>query len=877
MTDNKPRLRRALLLLALSGLLCSFLILTLQLVSSTRFLLTLEISSSASSVAQLFYDLGPGYNEGDSLTVPVTARSPQSFQKLVFVLPSGIISHLRFDPLKIAGTVTVRNIVVSGPTGVVVNISAPQIKSLNQIQSRTQDKDGVTFVTVQSADDPGFLLELTHPLDCRQLTSTYTALFFFNGLLLCWTIYSLTPGFFTNLLVAGDTLLKIQLQHVKTGPAQRLNLRVARLAARISDPAFIVFDAYALWFYALCIACFIVAISANLNSSSISIYKSIYNIGAPEIPIIGSPRPVRVDEWAYETPLILNQTLKMHPFAAGDSYAGTHRVSLIANAPILHFTTLFRPQFWAFFVLPIDYAFAAYWQFKALFLVTGVFTLLLLLTRSSVWSAFGSLWYFFSPFTQWAYSWPSGIPEMAGLVCLTVVFACYLTIGKNPWALLLATIGAAGCAVNCVLCAYAPHLVPLLWFAVFVAVAWSLANVSQIFRQRPIYPRLVAILVALGIVGFVGRTIFSQLRVAIHIISNTAYPGTRRLSGGVLPVQSLISNFFEWTETEKHWPPALGNICDASGFLWLSPITLFVLGRLCLPKLQKYSLACLWALFTFLVIWMVFPVPERYGELFGMSMTWGVRCLPAIGLCNIAIVAICMSSPRKWPATSAHGLFASLYGIFVVVLCLLLVTDKVFAQYFSWTEVGIATAATTLLIALILNDRKMWLGVALVVPQAMLFGSVNPIQQGIGVVTSSELYRFVQTHKEVLNGKWFVFSDSHITSGFLASTGCDVYTGLKYLPDIDHFHLFASVGLPVDAFNRDGLLVALPLAPNQRSSVEVPLPFEVLWRISSADPILKLLGVRYFAFAQKPSDLIESQLVPLTTEPISGLWIYKAK
>src|SRR5438067_1700659 len=81
--------------------------------------------------------------------------------------------------------------------------------------------------------------------------------------------------------------------------------------------------------------------------------------------------------------------------------------------------------------LPPAAAYACYWQIKGLLLLTGTFSLLLLLTRSSLAAALGSLWYFFSAYTQWTYSWPTLLPEIMGLFGWMVCLSVYLTVGRS--------------------------------------------------------------------------------------------------------------------------------------------------------------------------------------------------------------------------------------------------------------------------------------------------------------------------------------------------------------------------------------------------------------------------------------------------------------
>src|SRR5262249_48100410 len=83
---------------------------------------------------------------------------------------------------------------------------------------------------------------------------------------------------------------------------------------------------------------------------------------------------------------------------------------------------------------------------------------------------------------------------------LCAVF-CFLTVGKNRIALLLAAVAGAGCVINFVLCGYLPHLIPLSWFAVFFFVSWCIGMKKSIFRREALAARLVAGVVAISLVA----------------------------------------------------------------------------------------------------------------------------------------------------------------------------------------------------------------------------------------------------------------------------------------------------------------------------------------------------------------------------------------
>ncbi len=432
------------------------------------------------------------------------------------------------------------------------------------------------------------------------------------------------------------------------------NAKTDSLASSLSVDGFIQIDRYAIWFLIVCLSVFGIASLADLNGSSTGFYRK-FGYAPPKKPLLGLARGVRSDEWTFHTPAILNQVLRPDRFAVERIVPGDHAISLVSNVPLWHVSTLFRPQFWPFFLLPIDYAFAVYWQLKGLVLIVGVFTWLLLVTQSSLASATGALWYFFSSFTQWTYSWPSLLPEMVGLLCLTLVFVCYLTVGRNRLGLLFAGAGAAACSINFALCGYLPHLIPLCWFAIFFLAGWCFVFRKSILRREALNLRLLAITGALVLIALVAAIVYIDLRHAIAIEAATIYPGHRRLPGGFsFSVPVLLSHFLPWSETETRFPPLTGNICEAAGFLWFAPMTWLFWRPRAAPFAKNIAFLVLSMFFLFIGLWMVAPIPEPFGRLFGLNLTYGTRCLPALGLANIAIVALFLSTPRDRANASSH-------------------------------------------------------------------------------------------------------------------------------------------------------------------------------------------------------------------------------
>lgn len=830
-----------------------------------RLHLTLEMAASVPSLAQLFYDTGNGFNEKDSRTAKITSGSLSSFETLSFDLPKKTVFRLRFDPLTNAGRVILKSVEIDNRGSVIQVFAVSQIVPFNQIAERIERGSEVEFATTPGATDAGVSISLRAPLRLRRLVAWQRT----KALI----IYEVALGLVFFLIFVFKVRVQSAWYHL-AGATRRLHRRFELLGGRLSSGTFLKLDAMAIWVYLGMFALFAVACCLDFNGSSADLYH-VYGDGPKTEMLLGAPRDVRVDEWAYVTPDILNQYFRRDRLAVQDSVLGDHNIALTGNIPVRHITTFFRPQFWAFFGLPADYAFSIYWQAKGLILVCGVFTFLLWITGSSFWSLTGALWYLFSPFTEWDYSWPSAMPEMVGSLCLGVVCFCYLTVGRRAKRLALAVVGAVCCGVNFVMCAYPPHLIPLLWVGVVVTIAWCISRRKDIFCEEAWPVRCGALLVTCLALAAIGADVYLDLRVAIAAVADTLYPGRRVLPSGLFPLWGFGSQFLQWTEKEGRFPQVLGNICESSGFLWLAPVSLFCLGRAVLSSFQKAALLAMWLCFALIFCWSAFPMPAMVGQITGLNRCTPARCMPALGLLNVSIVALMISGCKAW-RTSLRKLD---FGFFCVATALLawwfIAVNHHLGEFFTSWQLMRAALIAALLATLLAGGRKRLLAVCLVVPQALVFGGVNPVEQGLPVFTKSELHDFVHSHADLLSGRWLVFSDTPVRSGFLAAEGLDVYTGTRYIPDIDHFALFSSRGLNLSVFNRLGYLDAHPIRQGQATQFVLTSPVVVEWDVSPEDPLLPELGIRYVAFDVKPVTNDVQDLKLLSDKPVDGLWLYR--
>jgi hypothetical protein len=833
----------------LSVIACCLFFTTLELTGGTKFLFTFDLASPAPASARLFYDIGNGFNENDSQISAVKPQPAGSFERFEFELPRAPISEIRLDLQLSSYAARPQNVAIRSRRGYFLPISTAPSPSAGS-SFDWKPREPFRYMRARTVERIPAILRG-------------------NAVLLG-----------VSFLVFLVRMPLNQLWILLVARVRRANSRLRALARTLSVDGFIQFDLASIWFYFACLTVFGLAFLANLNGSSTGFYRQL-GYAPQQAPLLGVARSIRSDEWWYHTPDILNQVLRRDRFAVERTSLGGQAISLAGNIPVRHISTLFRPQFWGFLFLPVEYAFSAYWQFKGLVLITGVFTWLLLLTRSSLVAATGALWYFFSPFTQWTYSWPSLLPEMVGLLCLTLVFVCYLTVGRSGVGLLIAALGASSCLINFILCGYPPHLIPLGWLAVFFLAGWCIAFRKSILQRQALGRRLLAVLGSVTVLTVTGIIVYTDLRPAIETEVATVYPGQRTQGGGYnLSIPLLLSHFMPWSEKEYHFPAAGGDICEAAGFLWFAPIAWLLWSRRTYPPAQQVILVVLSVFFLLIAIWMVAPVPKEIGKLFALDRTFSTRCLPALGLANIAIVALFLAQSQKSESSRAtwRGWVLRAAATFTLFSGILFATNASIHSFFSVREVAISACVGTPLILLLIYRHRRLFAIVLIAPLVVMFGDINPIERGLGVIISSDLAVFVHSHPELLGGKWLVYSDSSAPSGFLTATGCDVYTyaSTTYLPDVDHFPLFEAQGLDLNIANRGGYHTAHLIDAGAHSRFELIEPGRVRWYVSVSEPTLRKLNIRYFAFDRRPPPEIAAYLIPLSAEPVSTLWLYRA-
>lgn len=822
--------------------------------------LLVEMRSNVPGLAQLFYDVGDSFVEAHSVFVRIEPAT--EYVTLQFTLPDRHIRRFRFDPLNVPGTFSIRNArVIDRAHRTIRRFAASELVGANQIASRIEEGDAVTFSTGPGATDASVHIDQSDPASAP--------------------LFSLHTLSRTALQAAIALLMTVALavaSFALHGRFDTTQQRLDRVASLIGDAHVLAIDRIAVGWYLAIAVFFVASVAAGLHGSALSL-QADHSLGQRALqPLLGTAKPIRADEWATHSPAILNQVYRAKRFDVETSAVGPASAALIANLPVRHVTTLFRPQFWGFFVLPPAFAFSFYWQFKAVLLLVGVFSLLLLLTHSSRIAAFGALWYVFSAHTQWTYSWASLLPEMVGLFCLVMCSLFYMSVGRRFPLLFGAALICVACAVNFALCAYIPHQIPLVWFGVFLCIWWIWAKWDSIFTTDYAVRRVAALGSAGLAIILVTLAFYLDSQSALAVAANTEYPGRRLLSGGGYQISILFSHFFAYWTDDQVFPlrELTGNICEVSGFFWLAPASAFLLWGIESGEVyKKRAYGTIAAFGVLLFVWLTIPLSPMVGSLTFMNKSGVGRSLHVLGLVNVALVCIALSLGQtqrregwRQPVMLAGAVFATLYPVFAL-------TNLSLDGFLTAEQLLVAALYFTIVTVALLERRVASLAALLIVPQVIVFGLVNPLDRGLQVVESAPLFQFVHSRPELLRERWLVYSDAVPDSGFLSSVGCDVLTGIRYLPELKGLSTFLPPGMEPSVLNRSGVFVARPDYRSDAARFELVAHHTLIWHVNPLDARLKQLGVRYAAFVAPPPPQVASRLRQLSPTPVSGYWLYE--
>lgn len=283
----------------------------------------------------------------------------------------------------------------------------------------------------------------------------------------------------------------------------------------------------------------------SINGSSVGMWDEVLGYKTDPQIIFGKPRSIRMAKWSLHTPAILSQCNSKNHFSTENYSLGGYKTPLVMNLPVAHFSTLLRPQYWLFFLVGTERAYAFYWNMKLVILVGGLFLLLMLLLENNFFlSLFGAIWIYFSGYIQWWYSSPAMLPELVGCFALfTSAFIISLT-SRRKIVIIVASLVFLVSFFNFAISLYPPYQVPLVYlsFCIILGVlsrSWRYV-LSEFFINRF---RIICICVSLSATAGLLFAWYLDARQTLEVFANTVYPGKRFTAGGGISVVQIFNGF----------------------------------------------------------------------------------------------------------------------------------------------------------------------------------------------------------------------------------------------------------------------------------------------------------------------------------------------
>lgn len=445
-------------------------------------------------------------------------------------------------------------------------------------------------------------------------------------------------------------------------------------------------------------------------------------LGVESQPLLGTARQIRTDEWMVLTPM--TQLAVRGGFKPEDQVSpyGQSLRGFIA-LPIADWSLAFKPQLWAYWILPPAYAYSMYWAILWGGMLSGYALLLRLCGVPMSLAVLGSVILWMSHFVQvW---WTGPAPAFA--------------LAPWPAVILLSQLRTAA---KCILVPYAAAvwMFGVLYPPYQIPTVLALGALALGLRRDVISLRSLVVVVGSGCaVLAIG---YAYLHDVIEVMRSTVYPGSRVSSGGGLSSVQLASHVLPYLST-FNFAPLIGksNECEVAVVSTALPLLL-----LCCIEYRSLSSALrqeAWPLciiggtLALMFAWIALPIPSVVGRVLlwhyvpPYRMTWAFGMLLTLA----AVALLARVNVRFSLARVAVFCAGMLVSWLVGQRWSMDLGQRVALQAFDWFELAaiacicLAWVAASYLKRTLGCDDRLMLGVAAAAAGIVTFGTFNPVQQ----------------------------------------------------------------------------------------------------------------------------------------------------
>ena len=613
---------------------------------------------------------------------------------------------------------------------------------------------------------------------------------------------------------------------------------------------------------AILIGSYILASVLNLNGSSTALWRKHVDRQEADAGIIaGTPKDVRADEWMLQTPWIFSQAAQTRPFSTTNAAIGCGHTPLVLNLPVRHWSTIFRPQMWPFFIMSVERAFAFYWNFKVFGLLLGAVLFFGVLTGGkTLLDLSGALFLTFSPYVQWWFSTATCMPEMLAMFLLAMWLVTVILRANTRRAAVLAALCLVFAIANFVFCCYPRFQIPLVYLAGSLAAGGFAAGAfTRHFRRRRVWLLASAIAAA----GFIILLWWQDVAPVIHATSFLSYPGKVRSTGGDFAWHRLLAPFLEFSMTEQRLPSGFANVCEAAGFIFLAPLLVAVAIRDCVQGRRDPIAVSQLSLLAATLCFMLVGVPAWLAHLSAWEYVYSTRAILLLGVATTILLVRYLSvspGPTIRMNLRGYGYFAAATLLFILVLRRV---NTRLGQFETLPDVAAVALFFCLFGVCVWRRYATSACILLVLPQVYSCALINPISRGLPGLTQSKLLPWIAAaHKRQPEAKWIVLGESgraQVLPELVKASGAHALDGVHCNPDYSMLAVLDPTAKYADIYNRYALIrfrAADVVAPVVRPGGG--LSYDIEMRMQPE--LLDQLGVGYILEVDTPAE----------TPPVSG-------
>jgi hypothetical protein len=544
----------------------------------------------------------------------------------------------------------------------------------------------------------------------------------------------------------------------------------------------------------LAVLLFILGVAGKFHFSSVGMWNT-YLDRKDEVPglLAGTPKYIRSDEWQLGVPWLLSQHNAKPQWPTNNPSVGAETSALLVGLPTKHWSTIFRPAHWGFFVFDFERGFSWLWMFRTVVLF---FSLMFLCAQigagSLILGLIGAIWLYYSSFVQW---WLASVAELLtyfSLACLSL----RMVFRARDWLYVcFAVLSFLLFGVAFALVIYPPFQVPLVYLglALLPFLFWGCG--PHTVRSWWIRCLCVGFAAALG--AGIAVAFLLENGAAVQLMSGTVYPGARFSLGGGMTLARYFSGFFDLFFRQDLFPAAFGNISETSSFIVLWPVV-----ALCMPGItsRKEFFRCVPILMFLLAAtaWAFLGVPRWLADVSGWVLVPTFRAGIAWG---IGGVFLCIAIMGRQPRLSRrYALVVAVASALAICVYTIFYRQEVGLKVSYLRYVYAALVSVLLALAVVFNFRRATVAllcIACVLPYAL----VNPVMRGVSVLTDSTLLRAVQRFDTQKQGTWVVVGEPRHAQ-VVKAAGKKVINGAQYIPDLELWRRIDPQGAYAGIYNR---------------------------------------------------------------------------